>query len=156
MAVLLSGVLGPSGRILFLLGVFAAVFTSIVGAGLGLACLGSHAWYRWRSGHKDSLGIEFRDTKAYRYIVLWIIVSPLLWGGRAEFISLTLIANTFTVVMIPAVAGGLWWITARADFIGREYKNRWWENAFMGFVFLIALYGVVEAVKSILSQLSQL
>ncbi|MEZ5275097.1 MAG: divalent metal cation transporter [Opitutaceae bacterium] len=156
MAVLLGGVLGEPGRILFLLGVFAAVFTSILGAGLGLAYLGSHAWYRWRSGHLDPLNIDFRNSKVYRYIVLWIIVSPLIWGGKAEFISLTLIANTFTVVLIPAISGGLWWITARADFIGAENRNRWWENAIMASVFLLALYGMVGAARSIITQIGNL
>jgi len=153
MAVLLGGVLGEPGRVMFLVGVFAAVFTSIVGAGLGLAYLGSHAWQRWRSKDRESLGIDFRASKAYRYITLWIVVSPLIWGGRVEFVSLTLIANTFALILVPVLAGGLWWITARAEFIGSEYKNRWWENVFMGFVFVLALYGMVEAAKSIYVQL---
>lgn len=153
MAVLLGGVLGEPGRVVFLVGVFAAVFTSIVGAGLGLAYLGSHAWHLWRTKDCESLGFDLSASKAYRYLTLWIVVSPLIWGGRAEFVSLTLIANTFALILVPALAGGLWWITARADFIGSEYKNKWWENVFMGFVFALALYGMVEAAKSIYEQL---
>lgn len=153
LATLLGGVLGRAGRTLFLLGVFAAVFTSIVGAGLGLACLASHAWLRWRAGNNEPLGTTYREAPVYRYIVLWIIVSPLVWLGRADFISLTLIANSVTVVMIPALAGGLWCITAQGAFIGEQYRNRWWENVVMGLVFVLALYGVVEAVQSILLQL---
>lgn len=151
---LLGGVLGEAGRLLFLLGVFAAIFTSIVGAGLGLAFLGSHSWLRWRAGNNEPLPINYRTAKIYRYIVLWIVVSPLIWFGRVEFISLTLIANTFSVVLIPALAGGLWCITAQASFIGAKYKNRWWDNTLMGFVFAVALYGVIEAVNSILHQLN--
>ena len=108
------------------------------------------------AGNLDPLNIDFRHSKVYRYIVLWIIVSPLVWGGRAEFISLTLIANTFTVVLIPAISGGLWWITARADFIGAEYKNRWWQNAIMAAVFLLALYGMVGATRSIITQVGSM
>lgn len=154
MAQLLASVLGEPGRVLFLLGVFAAVFTSVVGASLGLALLGSHAWYRWRSGHHEPLPLDFRHSRVYRLIVLWIILSPLIWGGRAEFVALTILANTFTVLLIPALAGGLWWITAREKFIGAEHKNRWWDNAFMAFIFALALYGVVEAAKSIYAQLA--
>ncbi len=153
MAILLGGVLGDAGRLMFLIGVFAAIFTSIVGAGLGLSCLGSHAWYRWRAKNNEPLEIEYRFSKVYRYLVIWIVVSPLVWRGQAEFVSLTLLANTFSVVMIPAIAGGLWWITAKGSFIGAQYRNRWWENALMGFVFVLALFGAVEAVKSILTQL---
>lgn len=156
LANLLGGVLGNAGRLLFLLGVFAAVFTSIVGAGLGLACLASHAWLRWRAGNNEPLAVSYREAPVYRYLVLWIIVSPLVWLGRAEFISLTLIANSVTVVMIPALAGGLWCITAKGAFIGEQYRNRWWENAVMALVFALALYGVIEAVQSILTQLGLL
>ena len=156
MAVLLGGVLGDTGRVMFLIGVFAAIFTSIVGAGLGLSCLGSHAWYRWRANNNEPLEVEYRSSKAYRYLALWIVVSPLIWRGQAEFVSLTILANTFSVVMIPAIAGGIWWITAKASFIGTQYRNRWWDNALMGFVFILALYGAVEAVRSILIQLGLL
>jgi len=47
---LLSAVLGGSGRLLFYAGIFAAVYTSILGHAAGLAALGSHAWLRWRTG----------------------------------------------------------------------------------------------------------
>jgi hypothetical protein len=153
LASLLGGVLGQAGRLLFLLGVFAAIFTSIVGAGMGLGCLATHAWLRWRAGNDVPLPGDFRDHHIYRIVVLWILISPLVWMGQAEFVSLTILANSFSVVMIPALAGGLWCITARASFIGAEYCNRWWDNAVMAFLFILALYGGYEAVKSILSQL---
>ncbi len=153
LASLLGGVLGQAGRLLFLLGVFAAIFTSIVGAGMGLGCLATHAWLRWRAGNDVPLPGDFRDHRIYRIVVLWILISPLVWMGQAEFVSLTILANSFSVVLIPALAGGLWCITARASFIGAEYCNRWWDNAVMAFLFVLALYGGFEAVKSILSQL---
>lgn len=154
LADLLGGVLGRWGRLLFLIGVLAAIFTSIVGAGLGLACLGTHSWLRWRSGNNEPLTMDYRNHRGYRYIVAWILISPLVWMGRGEFVSLTILANTFSVVMIPALAGGLWWITASSKFIGNEYKNRWWENTMMAAMFFLAFYGAYEAVQSILDQLN--
>ncbi len=156
LAILLYGVLGESGRILFLVGVLAAIFTSIAGAGLGLSYLATHAWQRWRrpSGAPRSAQDDYKRQPIYRGLVLWILLSPLIWMGRAEFVSLTLIANSFTVVLIPALAGGLWIITARTKFIGEEHRNRWWENAMMSGMLCLAVYGAYEAGRSILSQLS--
>lgn len=153
LAGLLGAVLGKSGKLLFLLGVFAAIFTSIVGAGLGLACLATHAWILWREPQTKSGTTDYRHHRVYRLVVLWILVSPLVWMGRAEFVTLTILANSVTVVMIPALAGGLWWITASPAFMGDDLRNRWWENAIMGFIFLLAIYGAFEAVHSILQQL---
>lgn len=155
LALLLHGVLGEGGRLLFLVGVLAAIFTSIAGAGLGLSYLATHAWLRWRhpgDGGRAAHG-DYRDQPLYRVMVLWILLSPLVWLGRTQFVSLTLIANSFTVVLIPALAGGLWAITAQAKFIGQEHRNRWWENAMMAGMLLLAAYGAFEAGRSIWSQL---
>ncbi len=152
LAGLLGGVLGNAGRLLFLAGVFAAIFTSIAGAAMGLSCLATHAWVLWREPGGQA-GRDFRQHRLYRLTVLWILVSPLVWMGRAEFISLTILANSVSVVMIPALAGGLWRITAGTAFMGERLRNRWWENALMAVLFALAIYGAYEAVHSILQQL---
>jgi hypothetical protein len=66
------------------------------------------------------------------------------------FVALTLTANAAQVVLLPLLAGGLWWITASERLIGREHRNRWWENVVMATLFALALYFGVEAVKNLL------
>lgn len=151
LAMLLGDVLGSSGRILFLVGVFAAVFTSLLGSGLGLACLISHSWMRWRAGNGD-LPTTYRAHPMYRWAALWVVVSPLIWMGRADFITLTLLVNTIAVLLIPALAGGLWWITASRKFMGDKYRNRWYDNVLMGGLFVLGIYGSWESTLSIISQ----
>ena len=58
-----------------------------------------------------------------------------------DFVTLTLLGNSFQVVLIPFIAGGLWWITASPRFIGAQYRNRWWENGIMVVVFALSLWG---------------
>ena len=43
----------------------------------------------------------------------------------------------------------MWWITASPRCIGPEYCNRWWENAIMAVLFVLALYGAFSSVRSI-------
>jgi hypothetical protein len=147
---LLSGVLGEGGRWLFYLGIFAAIYTSVLGHAAGLAYMGSHAWLRWRAG-TGPIRDDYRRHPLYRAIVLWCLVSPLIWTlpGMPDFITLTLVANSGQVVLLPLLAGGVWWITASARCIGAEHRNRWWENAVMGVLFALALYGAVSSVRSI-------
>lgn len=152
LAMILGGVLGPAGRVLFLVGVFAAIFTSVLGSGLGLACLASHTWMRWRAGNED-LPMTYRAHPMYRWAALWVVVSPLIWMGRVDFITLTLLVNTLAVLLIPALAGGLWWITASRKFMGDKYKNRWYDNLLMGGLFILGIYGSWESSRSVISQI---
>ncbi|MFC1549989.1 Nramp family divalent metal transporter [Candidatus Neomarinimicrobiota bacterium] len=148
---LLSIVLGDSGRILFLLGMFAAVYTSLLGNGLGLGYLGSHAFHRWKNRNGAKTAIDYKEQPIYKYIAIWIFISPLGWIAinKADFVTLTLLANTSMVLLIPALAGGLWWITASSRLIGPKYKNKWWENVLMAFLFVLAIWGTIKSVQSI-------
>src|SRR5688500_6270913 len=112
--------------------------------------MGAHAWLRTRAGDRP-ITQDFRRHPLYRGIVVWCLVSPLIWTipGAPGFIKLTLVANAAQVVMVPLLAGGMWWITADARFIGRQYRNRWWENAVIGLLFLVAIYITVETVKTL-------
>jgi hypothetical protein len=149
---LLSVVLGENGARLFYLGIFAAVFTSLVGHALGLACMGSHAWLRWQRREVISAS-EFRMHRSYRLIVVWCLVSPLIWTApnMPGFVELTLIVNAAQVALLPMIAGGLWWITASEKCIGSEYRNRWWENMVMAGLFFLAIYGAITAIKSVIA-----
>jgi hypothetical protein len=155
---LLSTVLGESGRVLFLLGMFAAVFTSLLGNGLGLGYLGSHALHRWKNQNSSQTIIDYKKQPIYKYIAMWIFISPLGWIAinKADFVTLTLLANTFMVLLIPALAGGLWWITASSRMIGPKYKNKWWENVLMGFLFVLAIWGTIKAVQSIVEMVKNI
>jgi Mn2+/Fe2+ NRAMP family transporter len=150
---LLSTVLGPGGRILFYLGIFSAVFTSVVGHAAGLAALGSHAWLRWQTGERVTT--DYRRHPMYRRIAIWCLVSPLIWTipGMPDFVTLTLAANSGQVVLLPLLAGGIWCITANARFIGAKHKNRWWENAVMALLFALAIYGAYHAGEILLNSM---
>ena len=144
---LLSTVLGPGGRLLFYAGIFAAVFTSIVGHAAGLAALGSHAWLWWRKKERP-VAAEYRADPMHRRIVVWCLASPLIWTlpGMPDFVTLTLAANSGQVVLLPLLAGGLWRITAASKYIGEEHRNSWWENLALALLFALAVWGAVQSV----------
>jgi Mn2+/Fe2+ NRAMP family transporter len=151
---LLSTILGETGRVLFYAGIFAAIFTSIIGHAAGLGALGTHAWMRW-GGAPVSRTAGFKAHPCYRWIVLVNLVTPLVWTmpGMPGFVALTLTANAAQVVLLPMLAGGLWWITASERLIGREHRNRWWENALMATLFALASYFALQAVRSVAGQI---
>lgn len=154
---LLSTVLGAPGRLLFYAGIFAAVYTSILGHAAGLAALGSHAWLRWRTGSQPT-SAEYLAHPMHRWIIVWCLVSPLIWTlpGMPDFVTLTLAANSGQVILLPLLAGGLWWITASPKFIGEEYRTRWWENAILAVLFCLAVYGAIHSAEVLFGGLSGL
>ncbi|MBM3851922.1 MAG: divalent metal cation transporter, partial [Verrucomicrobia bacterium] len=151
---LLTGVIGNGGRLLFYAGIFAAVYTSIVGHAAGLGHLGSHAWLRARGG-APSAGADLRQHAVYRAIAVWCLVSPLVWTlpGMPDFVTLTLIGNSGQVVLLPLLAGGIWWITASPRYIGSAHRTRWWENIVMALLLLLAIKGAYHSAHAIVQYL---
>ena len=147
---LLSGVLGEGGRVLFYVGIFAAVYTSVIGHAAGLAQLGTHAWLRWRTGRPPAAR-AYREHPLHRVLVVWCLVPPLVWTlpGMPDFVTLTLVANGAQVLLLPLIAGGIWWVTSSPRCIGRAHRNRWWEHATMAVLFALAIYGALVSVRAL-------
>lgn len=145
---LVSTVIGEPGRWLFYAGIFAAIYTSILGHTAGLGALGTEAWLRWRGAAARIRETPLAHHPLYRAIVVWCLVSPLVWTlpNMPDFVMLTLVANGAQVLLVPLIAGGLWWLTASPRFIGPRFRTRWWENVVMAVLFLFALYAAGSSI----------
>jgi Mn2+/Fe2+ NRAMP family transporter len=152
---LLSLTLGEPGRMLFYAGIFAAVYTSLVGVAAGLGRLGTHAWLRWREG-AGAVSYDFRSHACFKVIAVSSLISPLVWTvpGAPGFVAVTLVTNSMQVILLPMLAGGLWWITASRRLIGDQYKNRWWENCVMGLLVSLAGYFAFQALRTVVSTIT--
>ena len=149
---LLSEVLGPGGRWLFYVGIFSAIYTSLIGHAIGLGMMGSHAWLRLRaSGDQMFTVADYRTHPWYRVIAIFCLISPLIWTlpGMPDFVTLTLVANGGQIILLPVLAAGLWKITASAQLIGTEYQNRWWENLVMAAWLVLSVIVAGKAIQAI-------
>ena len=156
LANLLTVVLGKLGGPIFYLGVFAALYSSVIGIAAGYGLLCADVVNVHRSGkaiHVAGLGVT--RSKTYRAVAAWCLFSPLVWSlpGMPGFITLTVLANAASVIVLPLLCGSLWYITARTAFIGRVYRNRWWENGLMGALFLLSLWGAYQSIMAIAAAL---
>ncbi len=152
LAKLLTIALGDLGAPIFYIGVFAAVYSSVIGMAVGFGYLVTDAVRVHHSA--DSLPAEPFDAgarPAYRFVVAWCLFSPLVWSlpGAPDFIFLTIVGGAATVVVLPVLCGALWILTARGAFIGAEWRNRWWENAFLAALFVLSIWGAWQSVVSI-------
>lgn len=135
LARLLGESFGLLGTRIFYLGIFAALFSSIVGNGAAYGYLISDSFFLSRG---DQKGPE--TSTSYRWIAAWVILSPLPWVvfGKSDFIGVTIAVNAAQVVIIPVLVFGIWVITSKAGFIGKENRNSRLENMFIALMLLLA------------------
>ena len=147
---LLGTRLGRLGELVFYAGIFAAVFTSLIGHALGLGMLASHCWLRITSPNINPADIDFRTTRLYRAVATWCLISPLIWTlpGMPDFVALTLVVNALQVILLPLIAGGLWILSSRGGDIGPTFRNRWWEHLVLALLLGLAVVGAWGAITS--------
>ena len=152
LAKLLTIALGDLGAPIFYVGVFAAVYSSVIGMAMGFGYLVTDAVRVHRTA--ETLPAEPFDAGArpvYRIVVAWCLFSPLVWSlpGAPDFIFLTIVGNAASVIVLPVLCGALWILTARRVLIGAEWRNRWWENGFLAALFVLSIWGAWQSVVAI-------
>lgn len=152
LAKLLTVALGDLGAPIFYIGVFAAVYSSVIGLAMGFGYLFTDALRVHRAtGAVAAEPFDAGASPAYRLVVAWCLFSPLAWSlpGAPDFIVLTLVGNAASVLVLPVLCGALWYITARGSLIGEEWRNRWWENGFLAALFVLSVWGARESALAI-------
>ena len=153
LAKLLTIALGDLGGWVFYVGVFAAVYSSVIGFSIGFGYLVADAArvHRAREAAVPAEPLDVGGSTVYRFVVVWCLFSPLVWSlpGAPDFIVLTIVSNAASVVVLPVLCGALWYLTARTAFIGREYRNGPLENLFLAALFVLSVWGAWKSVVSI-------
>ena len=138
-----AGGVGPAA---LLRGIFAAIYTSIIGHAAGLGSFGTHAWLRWRAGTGPSrISASIPATGGSRSGAC--LAAGLDAAGHARLRGADAGGQQRAGRPAAVLAGGLWWITASDALIGREHRNRPWENAVMAALFVLAVYFAYQAVR---------
>ena len=150
---LLTRVLGTLGGPVFYLGAFAALFSTMVGNATGYGyMLTDISRMSGKSSYSESGDKPLSDSSVYRAVAAWTMFSPLIWclPGMPGFVAMTVIVNAAVVIVLPLLASSLWFITARENCIGKQYKNTWWENGLMAVLCVLACWGGWEAFQQVL------
>jgi hypothetical protein len=118
---------------------------------MGFGCLSQDIVHKLKHGPQAAVTpAEMKNKRAYRLVVSWFLITPLIWSipSMPGFVPLTVGTNVIVVMTIPIVAGILWYLTASSKYIGAKHKNNAWENLTMGLLFALAAYGTWQAVVS--------
>jgi Mn2+/Fe2+ NRAMP family transporter len=140
---LFSEKLGWTGRAIFALGIWAAVFTSYVGGITGYAlvitdiCRSSVPSLRKPGTHSRD---DLRRDPIFRWFVIFAAFSPLyiLWVPVRP-VGLVLAASAAVTLIVPAMAVAMLILMNQRERMG-EHRATWWENAALGLMAALAAY----------------
>lgn len=125
-AELLSQSLSPAIGWVFLIGFWAAVFSSLLGVWQGVPYL--FADFRLTLQGRTSVGVDLEKTRDYRGYLLFLGLSPL----ALQWLSLKKIALVYAVLgslFMPFLAGTLLYMNALCLKEDETFRNPWWINA---------------------------
>jgi len=154
LAPMFARVLGDSGRIVLGLGLWAAVFTTYIGANTGYSLLAADLWHGVlrppRAGAPASAG----QSPAYRWFLLWFCFSP-LYGLSTDWkpFWIVLLEAVLLAMLLPVMVAVLVWLTNRRELMGR-YANRPAGNAAMLAIMAATGYLVYQNLREWLPALN--
>jgi Mn2+/Fe2+ NRAMP family transporter len=124
----LAGVAGTTGRLVFLIGAWAAMFSSLLGVWQSVPYMFADYWRITRLGKRstdqDPAAYPV-DThgRPYRLYLLVIALVPLL-GLQYDFELVQKLNAVFGALVMPLVALVLLLLNGRSDWVGSAFKNR--------------------------------
>ncbi|MFR5601425.1 MAG: Nramp family divalent metal transporter [Lachnospiraceae bacterium] len=139
---------GRVGSVIFYLGVFGALYSTILGVANGYSGIVLENIHIFKPERKEAYGEKTENDPLYKYLSLFYLITPLLWSlpGMPNFVVLTLINNMFNTVALPAIAIGLLMLTMSKKYMGNRFKNNWFESIILIGATGLAIWGAIKIV----------
>ncbi|MCA9225334.1 MAG: Nramp family divalent metal transporter [Planctomycetales bacterium] len=146
--------LGSTARHLFLVGAWAAVFSSLVGVWQAVPYLFADFWQLLR--RRGKLEAETflpapvdKRGWAYRGYLLALALVPML-GLQYNFQLVQKANSVFGALVMPMLAAALLVMNGRSDWIGAHNRNRWWTTAaLIGILVFFAVVGLPSVIEAL-------
>jgi Mn2+/Fe2+ NRAMP family transporter len=143
----LARALGPSGRWVFLLGFWGAVFSSLLGVWQGVPYMFADLIHlRRKSAKENIIAMDLGRTREYRFYLLALTVLPLtlLWFKVQQ---VQLVYGIVGALFMPFVALTLLVLNNRIRLVGREFRNGWLVNLLLAVTLAFFAYvGISEII----------
>lgn len=139
---------GRIGSVVFYLGVFGALYSTILGVANGFSGIVLENIHIFKPERKAKYGDKTENDPWYKYLSIFYLVTPLVWAlpGMPNFVVLTLINNMFNTVALPAIAIGLLFLSMSKKYMGERFKNNWFESIVLAGATALAVWGAVKIV----------
>ncbi|MEW1965290.1 Nramp family divalent metal transporter [Micrococcus sp. NPDC078436] len=142
---------GETYSVVFLVGFFAASFSSLLGVWHGVSLMFADFWTNFRrpAAEIDQDDAPSLASKPGRFFLLWLTILPmsLLFLDRPIF--LILLYGTLGALFMPFLAITLLFLN-NARHVPPQFRNGWLRNALLGLTALVFVaIGVNELVKAL-------
>lgn len=136
----LGEVLGETGRLMFLIGFWCAVFSSLLGVWEGVPYLFAD-W--WRALRRKAGPAQVQDA-AYTWWLAFLAGPPLLMQRLQQPLFVVVLYAVAGAFFMPFLASTLLVMNNRRAWVG-EYRNRWPTN--LALAASLLLFGVLFALE---------
>jgi Mn2+/Fe2+ NRAMP family transporter len=138
------GAAGPLVKWGFLVGAWAAVFTSLLGVWQSIPYLFADLWHQLRNGASNRAQIDTHSLP-YRAYLYAIALVPIIGLVGVDFRAMMQVYAVVGALFIPMLVPVLLMLNGRARFIGERHKNSWPTTAVLiGALLLFVLVGAME------------
>ena len=134
---------GPLVSTLFLVGFFAAAFSSVLGVWHGVSLLFADFVAHTRRDGVVPVGVRERSP-AFRAYLLWLTFPPMLLFAFGRPFQLVLIYGALGAFFMPFLAITLMWLL-NSTRTPREWRNGWASNVALGIA--AALFAVISGYE---------
>lgn len=140
----MTAAFGPIGGILLYLGVFGAVYSSMLGVASGWGAVVIESFQVLKPERLEKYGSVEADP-TYKLASLFLLVTPVVWSlpGMPDFVALAVVHNVLTALGLPAIAIGLLFLATNKKLMGR-FKNNMFENVVLVGTVLLACWGAIK------------
>ncbi|AKH68445.1 Mn2+/Fe2- transporter, NRAMP family [Spongiibacter sp. IMCC21906] len=138
----LGKILGENFRLLFLVGFWAAVFSSMLGVWQGVPYLFADTLKQWQSRGRDSSPVEV-NSKAYRNFLVFLALPPLTLLLFGKPVWLVLLYSVTGAFFMPFLALALLYLNNRK--LAKPDRNGLLSNSLL--LVALLLFVAVGAVK---------
>ena len=154
MASVLQQSFGDAGKWIFLVGFWAAAFSSLIGVLQGAPYLFADLMHCWRSNNEEQFDYSSaaRSTN-YRVFLVGVALLGMLLLFYDKPILIVVIYAVLSSLFMPILTVALLIMNNRAALVGDEYRNGWLTNVSLilaiGLFFNLAIVAVVQQFTTV-------
>lgn len=142
---------GKTWQVIFLIGFFAASFSSLLGVWHGVSLMFADFWTNFRrpADQLDQDDAPGLDSTPARFYLIWLTIPPMILLFLGKPIFLILLYGTLGALFMPFLAVTLLFLM-NEKIVPERYRNTWYQNLGLAIVTLVFLViGANELIKAL-------